>query len=88
MNEGRLTLHSSSVTPAGLLALGVHLASACSEVILRLEYEIFTADSMGCFGKRETEEEKDLRRRNKKIDEQIKNDKQKYKATHRLLLLG
>lgn len=47
-----------------------------------------TAGSMGCFGRRETEEERNIRKRNKRIDEQIKTDKQKYKATHRLLLLG
>lgn len=43
---------------------------------------------MGCFGRSETEEEKNLRERNKKIEKQIRDDKQKYKATHRLLLLG
>lgn len=43
---------------------------------------------MGCFGRKQTEEEKALSERNKKIEKQIKDDKQKYKATHRLLLLG
>lgn len=43
---------------------------------------------MGCFGRKETDEEKALRERNRQIERQIRDDKQKYKATHRLLLLG
>ncbi|XP_067936449.1 guanine nucleotide-binding protein G(s) subunit alpha isoforms short-like [Watersipora subatra] len=43
---------------------------------------------MSCFGKKQTPEEKQQKERNKKIEKQIKDDKQKYKATHRLLLLG
>ena len=48
---------------------------------------------MGCCGlnggtKEEAEEEKRQRKTNKEIDRQIQKDKQVYRATHRLLLLG
>lgn len=43
---------------------------------------------MSCFGKKKTPEERQQEERNKRIERQIKDDKQKYKATHRLLLLG
>lgn len=48
---------------------------------------------MGCCGitgasKEEVEEEKRQRKQNKEIDRQIQKDKQVYRATHRLLLLG
>ncbi|KAF6040144.1 hypothetical protein EB796_001537 [Bugula neritina] len=54
---------------------------------------------MSCFGKKETSEErlkrqkekeaeKQQKEKNKRIERQIRDDKQKYKATHRLLLLG
>lgn len=43
---------------------------------------------MGCFGKPETDEEKAQKERSKRIEKTIREDKQKYKATHRLLLLG
>ena len=48
---------------------------------------------MGCCGlngatKEEAEEEKRQRKQNKEIDRQIQKDKQVYRATHRLLLLG
>ncbi|XP_078690218.1 guanine nucleotide-binding protein G(s) subunit alpha-like isoform X3 [Branchiostoma floridae x Branchiostoma belcheri] len=47
---------------------------------------------MGCWGQRKSEETKDLekkqKRANRRIDEQLKKDKQVYRATHRLLLLG
>jgi len=46
---------------------------------------------MGCFGsaqKADVDEYKKGRERNKEIDKQINKDKQLYRATHRLLLLG
>jgi len=43
---------------------------------------------MSCFGKKETDEDRAMKERNKRIEKQIRDDKQKYKATHRLLLLG
>ncbi|XP_002734471.1 guanine nucleotide-binding protein G(s) subunit alpha-like [Saccoglossus kowalevskii] len=47
---------------------------------------------MGCFGNGLSDEQKDEEKKrkeaNKKIDKQIQKDKQIYRATHRLLLLG
>ena len=47
---------------------------------------------MGCFGggasKSDAEESKRRKEANKKINQQIQRDKQVYRATHRLLLLG
>lgn len=47
---------------------------------------------MGCLGNSKTEdqrnEEKAQRAANKKIEKQLQKDKQIYRATHRLLLLG
>lgn len=47
---------------------------------------------MGCLGNNKTEdqrnEEKVQRENNKKINKQLQKDKQIYRATHRLLLLG
>ncbi|XP_022696481.1 guanine nucleotide-binding protein G(s) subunit alpha isoform X4 [Varroa jacobsoni] len=46
---------------------------------------------MGCFGgggSRDAEEDKKRKEANKKIEKQIQKDKQVYRATHRLLLLG
>lgn len=47
---------------------------------------------MGCLGNSKTEdqrnEEKAQREANKKIERQLQKDKQIYRATHRLLLLG
>ena len=40
------------------------------------------------FSKEDAEEEKRQRKTNKEIDRQIQKDKQVYRATHRLLLLG
>ena len=47
------------------------------------------ACSMGCFKpSKEDEDEKVRREANKKIEKQLQKDKQLYRATHRLLLLG
>ena len=47
---------------------------------------------MFCFGTSYPEEEAELRRdqkrRNKSINAEIRRDKDEYRATHRLLLLG
>ena len=45
---------------------------------------------MGCLGGKSSgdEEEKIRRETNKKIEKQLQKDKQLYRATHRLLLLG
>lgn len=44
---------------------------------------------MGCFAKnKEDEDEKNRKEANKKIEKQLQKDKQLYRATHRLLLLG
>merc|ERR1719410_2235167 len=52
--------------------------------------KIFKA--MGCCGmkgdKEEADDEKRMRKTNKEIEKQIQKDKQVYRATHRLLLLG
>ena len=52
-----------------------------------------TSVVMGCFGrsasgKSDAEESKRRKEANKKINQQIQKDKQVYRATHRLLLLG
>jgi len=48
--------------------------------------------NMGCCGvqgeKEEADEEKRMKKTNKEIEKQIQKDKQVYRATHRLLLLG
>ena len=45
--------------------------------------------SMGCFKRsKEDEDEKVRKEANKKIEKQLQRDKQLYRATHRLLLLG
>lgn len=50
------------------------------------------ANVMGCFGgsasKNDAEEDKRRKEANKRIEKQIQKDKQVYRATHRLLLLG
>ena len=51
------------------------------------------ANVMGCFGgssssKNDAEEDKKRKEANKRIEKQIQKDKQVYRATHRLLLLG
>jgi hypothetical protein len=47
---------------------------------------------MGCFSTSRTqtdpEDDRLQREQNKKIDQQLQRDKQLYRATHRLLLLG
>ena len=46
---------------------------------------------MGCFsakGGKENDEERSRRAANKLIEKQLQKDKQTYRATHRLLLLG
>ena len=43
---------------------------------------------MSCFGGGEDEVLKEQKRQNKIIDAQLRKDKDVYKATHRLLLLG
>lgn len=47
---------------------------------------------MGCFGsanaKQDADEYKKGKERSKEIERQINKDKQLYRATHRLLLLG
>ncbi|XP_067652847.1 guanine nucleotide-binding protein G(s) subunit alpha [Haliotis asinina] len=43
---------------------------------------------MGCFGRKEDEDDKNAKEANKRIEKQLQKDKQLYRATHRLLLLG
>ena len=43
---------------------------------------------MSCFGGSEDEFLREQARRNRNIDQQLKKDKDVYKSTHRLLLLG
>lgn len=46
-------------------------------------------DVMGCFGNESSKaEQQALKNQHKKIEKQLKRDKQVYRATHRLLLLG
>lgn len=53
---------------------------------------LLSCGKMGCLGNSKTEdqrnEEKAQREANKKIEKQLQKDKQIYRATHRLLLLG
>lgn len=53
-------------------------------------YTILQGVNMGCFGpsKNDAEEDKKRKEANKRIEKQIQKDKQVYRATHRLLLLG
>lgn len=50
------------------------------------------ANVMGCFGgsgsKNDAEEDRKRKEANRRIEKQIQKDKQVYRATHRLLLLG
>ena len=72
-----------------------------SKISLKLESEESEANRrpsllanvmMGCFGgsasKNDAEEDKRRKEANKRIEKQIQKDKQIYRATHRLLLLG
>ena len=43
---------------------------------------------MGCIPHKEDEDAKNKREANKRIEKQLQKDKQLYRATHRLLLLG
>jgi len=46
---------------------------------------------MGCFSQKpgkESDEDRSRREANKRIEKQLQKDKQAYRATHRLLLLG
>jgi len=46
---------------------------------------------MGCFSQKpgkENDEDRSRREANKRIEKQLQKDKQAYRATHRLLLLG
>ena len=49
---------------------------------------LFNEFSFGSIFQEEAEEEKRQRKTNKEIERQIQKDKQVYRATHRLLLLG
>jgi len=47
------------------------------------------AGGMGCFRAGKTDEDDEMRKEaNRKIEKQLQKDKQAYRATHRLLLLG
>ena len=47
------------------------------------------ASGMGCFRAGKTDEDDEMRKEaNRKIEKQLQKDKQAYRATHRLLLLG
>ena len=57
------------------------------------QVEAASSAAMGCCGingdnKEEADEVKRQRKTNKEIERQIQKDKQVYRATHRLLLLG
>ena len=43
---------------------------------------------MGCFWGPNSEEDRDQKKRDAKINQEIKKAKQTFKSTHRLLLLG
>ena len=43
---------------------------------------------MSCFGEGKDEEAKEQLRKTKAINDQLKKDKEIYRSTHRLLLLG
>ncbi|XP_055352213.1 uncharacterized protein LOC129598368 [Paramacrobiotus metropolitanus] len=75
------------ISMAGVTSKNVaYLAHAIHEVTKGLLL------SMGCFSnsrsKTDPEDERLQRETNKKIDQQLQRDKQLYRATHRLLLLG
>lgn len=62
------------------------------EYFLRSHKEGLGRRKMGCLGNSKTEDqridEKQQREANKKIEKQLQKERQAYKATHRLLLLG
>ena len=50
---------------------------------------VFVSGGMGCFRAGKTDEDDEMRKEaNRKIEKQLQKDKQAYRATHRLLLLG
>ena len=56
-----------------------------------LSVRLLSPNVMGCFGggtSTDQEEKKRRKEANKRINQQIQKDKQLYRATHRLLLLG
>lgn len=61
-------------------------------VFSRFHKEGLGRRKMGCLGNSKTEDqridEKAQRETNKKIEKQLQKERQAYKATHRLLLLG
>lgn len=73
-------------------------APATRTITSQLDIKLF--QPMGCFGgsssgrsgsggsKDDVEEDKKRKEANKRIEKQIQKDKQIYRATHRLLLLG
>lgn len=77
-----LPLHS----PPPLIALVVYLLVPVGYILTSV-----TPVEMGCLGGKTEEErldEKAKREANKKIERQLQKERQTYKATHRLLLLG
>lgn len=58
-------------------------------VKIATKIQILTADMRLCVPRRSNDEEiKEQRKTNRQIEEQLQKDKQVYRATHRLLLLG
>ena len=58
-------------------------------VLLDIRQNSSILSAMGCFKRTTGDEEEKLRKEtNKKIERQLQKDKQLYRATHRLLLLG
>ncbi|CAG0878931.1 unnamed protein product [Darwinula stevensoni] len=79
--------------PAGLPCLLAEVKAL--EVPLYTAYNIGPVEEalvMGCFGgtnaKDKTKKEKEAKKANRKIEEDIQKDKKLFKSTHRLLLLG
>ncbi len=66
---------------------------AMTQSCLAQAFPFLPLEAMGCCGlngdsKEDAEEAKNARAKNKEIDRMIQKDKQVYRATHRLLLLG
>ncbi|RWS29981.1 guanine nucleotide-binding protein-like protein, partial [Leptotrombidium deliense] len=76
----------------GPVALQVYLKPKLASSEHQQRRGSILANVMGCFGgsgdKNDADEDKRRKEANKRIEKQIQKDKQIYRATHRLLLLG
>lgn len=98
VNLGFNTIQPKDITTDSVIQVLHHTASPvdCISQLYRVIFDSFKPGkissiiySMGCFKKGSgDEDEKAKKEANKRIEKQIQKDKQQYRATHRLLLLG